>query len=277
MPTREQVRALLDEGLDYAAAGRQLGIPAGQAYMVATGVPADGSDAIPDEVIAERGLLTSSQHLANPPHSNPTTSESVLAWVKERVAADGQMREAAARRTAEPPQEQDPDEDHDAITVLARQHNQVNALLKQLQALPSHTTGGSPRHMSARKSIVDMITARLSAHETIEAAHLWPTVREKVPDGDEYADTALAQEQEGTDTLAALGSLDADSREFDEHIETFVAQVRKHVAFEELVFLKMRESMEQEELDRLGGKLRSAMKTAPTRPHPHAPRKPGRL
>ena len=68
--------------------------------MVATDVPADGSDAIPDEVFAERGLLTSSQHLANPPHENPTRSESVLAWIKARVAADPQMRAAASRSAA---------------------------------------------------------------------------------------------------------------------------------------------------------------------------------
>lgn len=103
MPTREEVRELLAAGMDYAAAGRQLGIPGGQAYMIATGVPADGSNAIPDEVVAERGLLPSSQHLANPPHENPTTNESVLAWMKARAAADGPMRAAAGRRTAAPP------------------------------------------------------------------------------------------------------------------------------------------------------------------------------
>ena len=39
MPTREQVRGLLDSGLDYEAAGRRLGIPPGQAYLIATGAP----------------------------------------------------------------------------------------------------------------------------------------------------------------------------------------------------------------------------------------------
>jgi len=39
MATREQVRQLLDGGLDYRAAARELRIPAGQAYMIATGVP----------------------------------------------------------------------------------------------------------------------------------------------------------------------------------------------------------------------------------------------
>jgi hypothetical protein len=148
-------------------------------------------------------------------------------------------------------------------------------LLKQLQALPSHTTGGSPEHISARQSVVDMITVRLSQHETIEEEHFWPAVRKALPDGDHLADTALQQEQEGKDTLTELGRLDPGSREFDEHVEQFVLQVRKHVAFEELVFGKMRDAAEQADLDRLGEKLLSAMKTAPTRPHRHGPKRPG--
>jgi hemerythrin-like domain-containing protein len=276
VPTREQVLRLLGDGLDYEDVGRRLGIPAGQAYLIATGVPADGSDTIPDREMTERDdLLPASQHLANPPHHNPTGKESVRAWIRGRVAADAQMRAAMQQRSAEPPPIEDPDGTHDAITVLGRQHNQVQYLLKQLQALPSHTTGGSPEHMSERKSIVDMITVRLSEHETIEEEHFWPAVRKALPDGDQQADAALQQEQEGKDTLTELGRLDPDSREFDEHVEQFVLQVRKHVAFEGQVFLKMREAMPEEDLDRLGEKLLSAMKTAPTRPHRHAPKRPG--
>jgi hypothetical protein len=276
MATREQVRRLLADGLDYQAAGRELGIPAGQAYMIATGVAADGSDSIPDQEMAQRDdLLPASQYLSNPPHHNPTAKEQVRAWMKARVAADEQMRTAKRQRTAEPPAIKDPDDSHDAITVLGRQHGQVRYLLKQLQALPSHTTGGSPEHMSQRKSVVDMITVRLSEHETIEEEHFWPAVRKTLPDGDHYADTALEQEQEGKDSLTELGRLDPDSREFDEHVEQFVLQVRKHTAFEELVFLKMREAMSQEDLDRLGATLLSAARTAPTRPHRRAPKRPG--
>jgi hemerythrin-like domain-containing protein len=266
MATREQVRQLLAGGLDYQAAARELCIPAGQAYMIATGVPADGSDSIPDQEMAQRDdLLPASQYLSNPPQHNPTSKEQVRAWMKARVAADGQMRAARRQRTDEPPAIQDPDDSHDAITVLGRQHSQVRWLLKELQALPSHTTGGSPEHMSERKSIVDMITVRLSEHEAIEEEHFWPAVRKALPDGDHFADTAVEQEQEGKDSLTELGRLDPDSRDFDEHVEQFVMQVRKHVAFEELVFLKMREAVSQEDLDRLGARLLTAAQTAAAR------------
>jgi hypothetical protein len=266
MPTTEQVRQLLARGLDYEAAGRELRIPAGQAYLIATGVPADGSDSVPDQEMARRDdLLPASQQLSNPPRRNPTSKEAVRAWLAARVAADEPMRAAMRQRTAEPPAIEDPDGSHDAITVLGRQHNQVRWLLKELQALPSHTTGGSPAHISERKSIVDMVTVRLSEHETIEEELFWPAVRRALPDGDHYADTALQQEQEGKDSLTELGRLDPDSREFDEHVEQFVMQVRKHVAFEELVFMKMREAMTQDDLDRLGARLLGAGKKAPAK------------
>jgi len=259
MATREQVRRLLDGGLDYQAAAQELRIPAGQAYMIATGVPADGSDSVPDEEMARRDdLLPASQHLANPPHHNPTTKEQVQAWIKARVAADGQMRAAKRQRTAEPPPIRDPDDSHDAITVLGRQHSQVRWLLKELQALPGHTADGERADREERKAIVDMITVRLTEHEAIEEQHFWPAVRKQLPDGDHYADTAQKQEQEGRDSLTELGRLDPDSPEFDEHVEQFVTQVRKHVALEELVFLKLREAMSQKALDRLGRKLQSA-------------------
>ena len=45
MPTRAQVLELLDAGHSYQTVGRALRIPPGQAFMIATGLPADGSDA----------------------------------------------------------------------------------------------------------------------------------------------------------------------------------------------------------------------------------------
>lgn len=102
MPTREQVRKLLDNGMDYATAGGQLGIPAGQAYLIATGTPADGSDTITEEEARRPGFLPSSQHLANPPHENPTAKDSVRAWLLARVASDQQMRTAQRNRENPP-------------------------------------------------------------------------------------------------------------------------------------------------------------------------------
>ncbi|HEX3689360.1 MAG TPA: hypothetical protein VHV28_06665 [Solirubrobacteraceae bacterium] len=89
MPTRAQVRELLDSGHSYETVGRVLHIPPGQAFMIATGLPADGSDAPhPGELRDKPALPGSSQHLVNPPPVNPTRSETVAGWVRERAARD---------------------------------------------------------------------------------------------------------------------------------------------------------------------------------------------
>jgi hypothetical protein len=89
MPTRAQVLELLDAGHSYPTVGRALHIPPGQAFMIATGLPADSSDAPhPDELRAMPALPGSSQHLVNPPALNPTRDETVIAWARARAARE---------------------------------------------------------------------------------------------------------------------------------------------------------------------------------------------
>jgi hypothetical protein len=87
--TRAQLLELLDEGHSYETAARALHIPAGRAYMIATGLPADGSQALsPKELAEKRVLAGSSQELANPPAFNPTRKGHVMEWVRERAARE---------------------------------------------------------------------------------------------------------------------------------------------------------------------------------------------
>ncbi len=89
MPTRDQVLELLDHGHSYETAARELGLPAGQVFMIATGLPADGSDTPTPEELKNRRLLPgSSQHLVNPPVFNPTRNEEVIEWVQARAAGE---------------------------------------------------------------------------------------------------------------------------------------------------------------------------------------------
>ncbi len=89
MPTRDQVLELLGHGHSYETAARQLHIPAGQAYMIATGQPADGGDTPSPEELRDKPLETSgSQQLVNPPAVNPTRNARVMEWVKARAARE---------------------------------------------------------------------------------------------------------------------------------------------------------------------------------------------
>jgi hypothetical protein len=87
--TRAQVNELLGRGLGYEAAARELGIPAGQAFMIATGLPADASDPpSPAQLAGQRSWPSSSQQLVNPPAVNPKRDQRVLDWVKSRAARE---------------------------------------------------------------------------------------------------------------------------------------------------------------------------------------------
>ena len=89
MPTRDQVRELLDQGHTYETIARELHVPAGQAFMIATGAAADGSGTpAPDRRRPEPPGPGSSQALVNPAQINPIGNPRVLEWVRERAARE---------------------------------------------------------------------------------------------------------------------------------------------------------------------------------------------
>jgi hypothetical protein len=68
---------------------RDRGPRPGRAFMIETGLPADGSQATTPEELARRGApVASTQYLVNPPTEVPIRSEPVLRWVRERAARE---------------------------------------------------------------------------------------------------------------------------------------------------------------------------------------------
>jgi hypothetical protein len=87
--TRAQVTELLEQGHSYETAARELQIPPGRAFMIATGLPADGSEApTPHELAEVPALPVSPQRLVNPRSVDPTPKPQVLEWVRRRAARE---------------------------------------------------------------------------------------------------------------------------------------------------------------------------------------------
>jgi hypothetical protein len=277
VPTQQQVLAAVGDGCDYDQAEEQLGIPPGQAYLIATGMPADGGDTFPPEKARRPGVIGgSTQQLVyrGLDAANPTQKPEVHEWIRHRAAMDEPMVAAARQRDAAPGEPEEP-EDTDIAAVLTRQHDQVTALMEQLKAIPGVSKGGSEVHQSRRQSIVDMMTVALSRHETAEQEHFWPAVRSARADGGSVAGQALEQEQQGKDYLTALGKTSPRDPEFDTLAEQLEEALRKHVAFEDRLLLALRTELSEEERAALGRRIVDATAHAPTRPHPHAPKQPG--
>jgi hypothetical protein len=95
LPSREQVRALVEQGLDYTEIGRVLGVPAGQACLIGTGMPADGGETSTQSGRQRAGVVAGAQRLLGLTAENPTTKPRVLEWIRQRASSDAAMQAAA--------------------------------------------------------------------------------------------------------------------------------------------------------------------------------------
>ncbi|GAQ64336.1 hemerythrin domain-containing protein [Streptomyces scabiei] len=155
----------------------------------------------------------------------------------------------------------------DVIAELTTDHGEVEEMFGEIEALPS----GDPR----LKVCVDKVTIELVRHSVAEEAYLYPAVREHVPDGDAIADRELEDHAEAERTLKALERCEADDPDFHLLVTQLMTEIRAHIRDEEEnLFPRLRASCSAEALNSLGDKIRTAKKTAPTRPHPAAPDTP---
>ncbi|ARE72724.1 hemerythrin [Streptomyces sp. Sge12] len=155
----------------------------------------------------------------------------------------------------------------DVIAELTFDHQEVEDFFKHIQELPS----GDPR----RKRYADKLTIELVRHSVAEEEYLYPAVREHLPDGDAIADKELEDHAAAERIMKDLEGCKADDPRFDGLVDTLMTEIRAHVADEEgSLFPRLRAACSADTLAGLGDKVRSAKKTAPTRPHPSAPDKP---
>jgi hemerythrin superfamily protein len=149
----------------------------------------------------------------------------------------------------------------DAITVLTTDHRTVQTLFSQVEG-----------KASPEAEVVDKIVKELSIHDAIEKQYLYPLVRDKVSGGNGMADHSIEEHDKVAETLLAIDKAERASAEQAQLLTELIRMVTSHIREEEQdIFPAMRTSMGQTELDELGSTLEGAKKTAPTRPHPHAP------
>ncbi|MFK4149202.1 hemerythrin domain-containing protein [Streptomyces sp. NPDC004065] len=155
----------------------------------------------------------------------------------------------------------------DVIQELTTDHREVEEIFAQIEALPT----GDKR----RKDLADQATIELVRHSIAEEMHLYPAVRRHLPDGDAIADREIEDHSEAERTMKDLEGCEADDPRFDQLMGRLMREIREHVTDEEQnLFPRLRQSASPEDLEKLGEKVRTAKKTAPTRPHPAAPDTP---
>jgi hypothetical protein len=166
----------------------------------------------------------------------------------------------------------------DAFDLLAQDHQEIKWMLGELELGAIADTGASPGLLAVRKDKARQLIVDVSNHEAIEELYFWPAVRIHLPDGDDLANQALGQEQDGKAILDRLDKLEPDEEEFEAQLAQFASAGRAHIIFEETtVWPALRAALTAQEADHLGQLLEEAKKIAPTRPHPTTPASPGTL
>ncbi len=146
---------------------------------------------------------------------------------------------------------------NDLITVLLADHRELERMLDELQgAVPAQ----HPRHL-------EQLTAALMRHAVAEEQHLYPLVRRALRDGDARADRELGEHAEVERVLRELEQLGGDDPAYQTLVGQLISEVRNHLQEEEHELLpRLTREVPAEQLRELGGKVRRAKESAPTRP-----------
>lgn len=156
----------------------------------------------------------------------------------------------------------------DAISLLMDDHRTVEKLFGQWETLG--TEQGEERRLVAQQ-----IVRQLAVHAAVEEQFLYPTVRDRVPDGENLFEHSLEEHKQVERTLDELDRGEPTEPGYDEKVGQLIRDVSEHVREEENDLLpKLRDAVGQEDLDRIGDAMEAAKKLAPTHPHPKAPSTP---
>jgi Hemerythrin HHE cation binding domain len=159
------------------------------------------------------------------------------------------------------------EQQRDVIEVLEHDHREVEEMFAELESLRGASTEEA---RSRRKSLTEQVTIELVRHSVAEEVLVYPQVEKQV--SAEEAEHAREEHAEAEETLHRLEKLDADDAAFDEELATLMAEIRHHIADEEgQMFTHMRQVIDADELQKLGGRVEAFKKVAPTRPHPNVP------
>ena len=157
-------------------------------------------------------------------------------------------------------------DERDLVDVLVADHAELQTMLDTISvAMPGVDD----------EDRLAVTSAELVRHLVVEEDYLYPAVRELVPDGDKVVEEELAQSA----TAERLAKQIEGSSPGDGHravlFHRFGDVVRDHVRTTEAVlFPQLRQHAHPPQLRLLAAEAEMAKRTAPTRPHPRAPKTP---
>lgn len=146
----------------------------------------------------------------------------------------------------------------DALAVIEADHTAIDEVLRRLDR------PGMPDAVAAND-----LVRRLSVHDAVERAHLYPLMRDRIPNGNARYAQWIRHHGEIAKLVAHLDRREPDDPHRRALVDEIGEQVRGHFEEERVALELLRDRLAAEELVALGRTLQAAKAKAPTRPHTH--------
>ncbi|MEU8244406.1 hemerythrin domain-containing protein [Actinoplanes missouriensis] len=151
----------------------------------------------------------------------------------------------------------------DVIDVLIADHRDVTALIGNIKSV---------KDPMIRRDLTDTAISELVRHAVAEEMYIYPAMKDHLPEGDKAVEHDVEEHKELEETMKRLEDVDVSSPEFEQALGKLEEILADHVQDEETEqFPALRQHIPAEKLVELAGKVETAKKLAPTRPHPNAP------
>jgi hemerythrin superfamily protein len=151
----------------------------------------------------------------------------------------------------------------DVVDVLTSDHQDITALIAEIWSV---------KDPMIRRDLTDTAISELVRHAVAEEMYVYPAMRKHLPDGEKAVEHDIEEHQELERAMKQLEAVDVSGTEFDGALRQLETLLADHVRDEEAEqFPELRRRVSAEELTELAGKVETAKKLAPTRPHPAAP------
>jgi hemerythrin superfamily protein len=153
--------------------------------------------------------------------------------------------------------------DQDVVDVLTADHRDVTALIGEIWTV---------KDPMIRRDLTDTAISELVRHAVAEEMYVYPAMRKYLDDGDKAVEHDVQEHKELEETMKTLEGVDVSAPEFETNLRKLQEVLADHVQDEENEqFPELRRKVPGAELQELAGKVQTAKKLAPTRPHPGAP------
>lgn len=154
----------------------------------------------------------------------------------------------------------------DVIELLEHDHREVEEMFAEFAAA---TTAKDKR------TIADKVIIELVRHSEAEEQAVYPLMAKKIDGGKALVEHEIDEHSKAERLMKKMDGMDADDPELAVLMGQLKTAILEHIREEENeAFPKLRQAVDQSELDTLGTVVKGLKKILPTHPHPAAPDHP---